>query len=86
MTAKSFTAIGLVLITLALVFNTLETWYFGWHLWAKSAQEAACDNFSIVAFLIGAAFFAKGIIRLPVKDEKHVVIEVHQVQRDELDA
>ncbi|SFU95835.1 hypothetical protein [Alicyclobacillus macrosporangiidus] len=70
MRAKTLIWIGLALMLLALVFNTLETWYFGWNMFPKSAQEMACDNFSIVLLGVGIAFFAKGIFGLRVVPDR----------------
>lgn len=37
------------------VFGTLETWYFGWHLWPASHAESLCDLLaaSLVAYGFG---------------------------------
>lgn len=44
---------GLLLIVIALVFNLLETWYFGWNMLPKSIPEAYCDGISGIVSWIG---------------------------------
>lgn len=50
---KAKPGLGLFLIMLALAFNLLETWYFGWNETAQSVQEMVADNICNVLILVG---------------------------------
>lgn len=41
------------IFTLGIVFNFLETWYFGWNLKAMSPLESQCDTLAVVIVLAG---------------------------------
>lgn len=49
---------GLYVIALSVVFNLLETWFFGWHLHAQSVAEGFCDTFSVIGICIGMFIIA----------------------------
>lgn len=44
---------GIVLIVVGFIFATIETWYFGWNLWAETPAEQLCDGFSIMVTGVG---------------------------------
>jgi len=44
---------GLKWIGGSLIFNILETWYFGWNMTAQSTAERYCDTISSLGVAIG---------------------------------
>jgi hypothetical protein len=47
--------IGNAIFFIALIFNVLETWYFGWNIKASCPAEMICDYISKFGVFAGAS-------------------------------
>lgn len=55
---------GTLIMGSFLLFNLLETWFFGWHLYPQSIAEVICDFISGIGILYGSIITGSYVICL----------------------